>query len=296
MSLEIFGQRFDSPIFLSPCGAQGAFHPDAEVAVGRAAGSRNALQILSTVTNKSVEDVTEARGAPIWYQLYPTSKWPLTHDMIQRVQDAGCPALVLTVDLAARNLEDITRFRRDTNPACQVCHEPGFEAAYAKKPMFDGVDLQDMRMGIRGLTWDYIDQLKDATTMKVLVKGIVTAEDASRCMERGVDGIIVSNHGGRVEYSGRGTIDCLGEVLDVVNGRVPVLFDSGVRRGTDIFKALAMGATAVGVGRPYLWGLGSFGQEGVERVIDILIRELNIVMQQMGTPSLADISPSSIEI
>jgi len=115
-------------------------------------------------------------------------------------------------------------------------------------------------------------------------------------MERGVDGIIVSNHGGRVEYSGRGTIDCLGEVLDVVNGRVPVLFDSGVRRGTDIFKALAMGATAVGVGRPYLWGLGSFGQEGVERVIDILIRELNIVMQQMGTPSLADISPSSIEI
>ena len=296
MSVELFGETYDMPIFLAPCGAQGAFHPDGEVAVGRAARSKNTLQILSTVTNESVEDVSRARGAPIWYQLYPTSNWDVTRNMIKRAEDAGCRALVFTVDLAARNLEDIARFDRDNNPACQVCHTPGFEAAFSTKAMFEGVDLSTMRMGIRGLTWDYVDQLKEATSMSVLVKGIVTAEDAHRCLEHGADGIIVSNHGSRVEVSGRASIACLPEVLEAVNGRVPVLVDSGFRRGTDIFKALALGAQGICIGKPYLWGLGSFGQEGVERVLDILSRELNIVMQQMGTRSIAEISPSSIEI
>jgi isopentenyl diphosphate isomerase/L-lactate dehydrogenase-like FMN-dependent dehydrogenase len=162
--------------------------------------------------------------------------------------------------------------------------------------MFDGIDMNGVRMSIAGLTWDYVDQLRAATSMKILVKGIVTAEDASRCMERGVDGMIVSNHGGRVENSGRASIDCLGEVLAVVSGRVPVLVDSGFRRGTDIYKALAMGASGVCIGRPYLWGLGSFGGEGVERILDILSRELSIVMTQMGAQNLAAIAPSSIEI
>jgi len=295
MSVELFGTRYALPIFLCPCGAQGAFHPDGEVAVGRAARSHNVLQMLSTVTNESVEDVTRARGAPIWYQLYPTSKWPLTRDMIKRVEDAGSTALVFTVDLAARNLEDIARFRRDDNPVCQACHTPGYEAAFAKKPMFDGADIRGMQMGIGGLTWDYVDQLKATTSMRVLLKGIVTAEDAVRCLDHGVDGIVVSNHGGRADDTGQSSIESLAEVLEAVGGRVPVLVDSGFRRGTDIFKALALGATAVGIGRPYLWGLGSFGQAGVERVLDILSRELTIVMQQMGTPSVASITRSSIE-
>lgn len=296
MSVELFGTRYDIPIFLCPCGAQATFHPEGEVAVGRAARTKNALQILSTVTNKSVEDVTAARGAPIWYQLYPTSKWPLTRDMIKRVEDAGCPALVFTVDLAARNLEDIARFRRDDNPVCQACHTPGLEASFAQKAMFEDVDLTGMRMGIGGLTWGYVDQLKETTSMKVLLKGIVTGDDARRCLEHGADGIVVSNHGGRADVTGRSSIECLAEVLDAVGGQVPVLVDSGFRRGTDIFKALAMGASAVGIGRPYLWGLGSFGQPGVERVLDILTRELNIVMQQMGTRSIAEITPASIEM
>ena len=294
-SVELFGQHYDVPIFCAPCGAQGAFHPEAEVAVARAAKSKNTLQILSTVTNKSVEDVTAAREAPIWYQLYPTNDWQITRGLIKRAEDAGCTALALTVDLAARNLEPIARFHRDTNDVCQACHQPGFEAAFRTKPMFDGVDLSGMSMGIGGLTWDYVDRLKDATSMKVLVKGIVTAEDANHCLERGADGIIVSNHGGRTEVSGRSSIESLPEVLAAVDGRIPVLVDSGFRRGTDIFKALALGATGVCIGRPYLWGLGAFGQDGVERVLDILTRELNIVMQQMGTVNLASITRSSIQ-
>jgi isopentenyl diphosphate isomerase/L-lactate dehydrogenase-like FMN-dependent dehydrogenase len=132
--------------------------------------------------------------------------------------------------------------------------------------------------------------------MKVLVKGIVTAEDATIALERGVDGIIVSNHGGRAEVSGVASIDSLREVVPAVQGRVPVIVDSGIRRGTDIFKALALGADAVNIGRPYLWGLGAFGQPGVARVLEFLHRELQIVMQQMGATSLGNITPRSLQI
>jgi isopentenyl diphosphate isomerase/L-lactate dehydrogenase-like FMN-dependent dehydrogenase len=194
------------------------------------------------------------------------------------------------VDIPARNLEPIVRFNRDGNPVCQACHEPGLAGAYRAKPMFDDANLQGMRLGIAGLTWDYVELLKETTSMRVLVKGIATGEDAARCVQHGADGIIVSNHGGRAEDSGRASIECLPEVIAAVRGRVPVIVDSGFRRGTDIFKALALGATGIGIGRPYLWGLGAFGEAGVDRVLEILTRELRIVMQQMGTASLRDIS------
>ena len=162
--------------------------------------------------------------------------------------------------------------------------------------MFDGVDMTKVRLGLGGLSWDYLERLKGATKMKVLVKGVVTREDAARCLEHGADGIVVSNHGGRADETLVGAIDSLSEVVAAVGGRIPVFVDSGFRRGTDIFKALALGATAVGIGRPYIWGLGSFGQPGVERVIDILQRELRIVMQQMGAPNVAAISRGSLEL
>ena len=294
-SVELFGQRYDSPVFIAPCGALATFHPEGELAVARATRTANTLQILSTVTNNSVEDVTEARGAPLWYQLYPTSDWTFTRAMIKRAEDAGCTALALTVDIPARNLEPIARFRRDSNEECQACHQPGFEAAFSTKAMFADADLSNLGMGIRGLTWDYVDRLKDATSMNVLVKGIVTGEDAGLCLEHGADGIIVSNHGSRAEDSGRSSIECLPEVLDAVDGRVPVVVDSGFRRGTDVFKALALGASGICIGKPYIWGLGAFGQPGVERVLAILNRELRIVMQQMGTVDIASITASSIQ-
>jgi isopentenyl diphosphate isomerase/L-lactate dehydrogenase-like FMN-dependent dehydrogenase len=295
MSVEVFGQRLSSPIMLCPVGAQLMFHPEGEVAVARAAKTKNALQILSTVTSLSVEDVAAARGAPGWFQLYTTSDWPSTQRMLKRAEDAGCTALAWTVDIPARNLEGLERFDRDADPVCQGCHAGMPADPFKMRRMFDGIDMTKVRMGLGGLTWSYIERLKGATNMKVLLKGIQTREDAALCLQHGVDGIVVSNHGGRADETLRGTLDCLPEVVEAVSGRIPVFVDGGIRRGTDIFKALALGASAVGIGRPYIWGLGSFGQPGVERVLDILTRELRIVMTQMGTAKIADISRSSLQ-
>lgn len=292
MSLQLFGETYDQPIFIAPVGGMGMFRPQAEVVTARAARARNALMILSTPANSSVEDVIAARDAPVWFQLYPLSDWDATRGMIQRAERAGARALALTVDIPARNLEPVERFRRDSNPECLGCHTGGTD--WSHYPMLADIDFASTRMGILGFTWDYVDRLKDATSMNVLVKGIVTPEDAELAIEHGADGIIVSNHGGRASSSNRSTIEALPGIVAAVRGRVPVIVDSGFRRGTDIFKALAIGADAVNIGRPYLWGLGAFGQPGVERVLQLLQRELRIVMQQMGTPSLADISSAYI--
>ena len=165
-----------------------------------------------------------------------------------------------------------------------------------------GIDLQGgtsflMEMDTTGLTitaasltWDFIKRLKDATRMKVLIKGLESGQDANLAVANGADGIIVSNHGGRATDTGRGTLECLPEIVAAVGGRIPVFIDGGIRRGTDIFKALGLGATAVGIGRPYAWGLTAFGQPGVEAVADILTRELHTIMRQAGTPDLASIN------
>ncbi len=295
MSVEVFGQHLSSPLMLCPVGAQLMFHPEGEVAVARAAKSKNALQILSTVTSLSVEDVAAAREGPGWFQLYTTSDWPTTERMIKRAEDAGCTALAWTVDIPVRNLEALERFDRDTDPVCQACHAGMPADPFRMRRMFDGVDMSRVRMGLGGLSWDYIERLKGATKMKVLLKGIQTREDAALCLQHGVDGIVVSNHGGRADETLRGAIDCLPEVVEAVGGRIPVFVDGGIRRGTDIFKALALGASAVGIGRPYIWGLGTFGTAGVERVLDILTRELRIVMTQMGAARIADISRTSLQ-
>ena len=296
LSVDVFGQRLSSPIFLCPVGAQLMFHSQGEVEVARAAKSKNALQVLSTVTNFSVEDVAAARGGSGWFQLYSTSDWPSTQRMLKRAEDSGCTAVAWTVDIPIRNLEPVARFDRDKDPLCQACHAGMPADPFTMRHMFDGVDMSKVRMGLAGLTWDYVERIKGATKMKVLLKGIQTREDAALCLQHGADGIVVSNHGGRADETLRGTIDCLPEVVAAVAGRIPVFVDGGFRRGTDIFKALALGATAVGIGRPYIWGLGSFGQQGVERVIDILQRELRIVMMQMGAAKVADISRSSLEL
>jgi isopentenyl diphosphate isomerase/L-lactate dehydrogenase-like FMN-dependent dehydrogenase len=280
---------------LCPVGAQLMFHEEGEVAVARAAKAKNALQILSTVASMSVEDVAAARGGPGWFQLYTVSDWSATERMLKRAEDAGCTAVAWTVDIPIRNLEATERFDRDTDPVCQSCHEFMPADPFKMRHMFDGVDMSKVRMGLAGLSWSHIERLKGATKMKVLLKGIQTREDAALCLKYGVDGIVVSNHGGRSDESLRGTLDCLPEVVEAVGKRIPVFVDGGIRRGTDIFKALALGATAVGIGRPYIWGLGSFGQQGVERVLDILTRELRIVMTQMGAAKIADISKSSLQ-
>ena len=290
-SIELFSESYSLPILIAPCGSQKAFHPDGEVAVARAAQSRGVEQVLSTVTSTAVEDVNRAHGRPVWFQLYTNPDWEGTQAIVRRAETSGCPVLALTVDLPASNREALARFRRDTNDECQVCHAPNAEVI-PPKPMYAGTAIN--RPDTSFMNWDYVDRLKDFTSMRLMLKGIVTAEDASLAVEHGVDGIIVSNHGGRSENSGRSTIESLPEVVDAVQKRVPVIVDGGFRRGTDIFKALALGADAIAIGRPYLWGLASFGQDGVETVLDLLARELEIVMKQAGTVRISDIGRDHI--
>jgi len=296
MSVELFGERWESPIVISPAGSQRAFHPQGELAVANAARTRNHLQILSTVTTTSVEDVTEARGAPVWYQLYPTSNWTVTQALLRRAEAAGSPVVVLTVDMPdGGNRETVERYARIDSRDCTACHDPEFQLYVRRKPMFDGLDLTGVTgLSAPGLTWDFVRRLKDNTDMRVVVKGIVTREDAARCVQYGADGIIVSNHGGRAAESGRATIESLPEVVEAVGGRVPVLVDGGIRRGNDVLKALALGADAICIGRPYLWGLAAFGQQGVERVLDLLRAELQMAMRMAGAPSVGDIERSLV--
>jgi 4-hydroxymandelate oxidase len=309
MSRTIFGTKWDTPIVLSPVSAQKAFHPQGEVAVARAAGIKGHLMMLSTVATASIGEALAASGRPVWQQLYPTNVWEVTQAIVKRAEKAGSPAIVLTVDLHdGSNRETLFRAQRMDKRECAACHSGeyapfarakpgtgagmgGFAQYVARKPMFDGLDLSKVTAVYPvNMNWDLVKRLRDTVTVKLLIKGIVTREDAQIAIEHGVDGLVVSNHGGRAEETLRSTIESLPEVLEGVSGKVPVLVDGGVRRGTDIFKALALGATAVGIGRPHSWGLGAFGQAGVEAVLEILRRELRTIMRQAGTTSLDQIN------
>jgi 4-hydroxymandelate oxidase len=298
MSVEIFGTKYDSPIFVCPTGGNQFFHPDGELAVARAARAGNHLQILSTSSNYSVEDVTKARGAPIWFQLYASPRFEVAEALIKKAEAAGCPVLAITTDrVAGRNQETLFRLMRSDMRTCSDCHDrSSFAARVARRHNYDGIDLS----GITGsgeasnLTWDSVKRMRDITHMKIVLKGIITPADAELAVQNGIDGILVSNHGGRGEDNGRSTIDVLPEIIAAVKGQIPVFVDSGFRRGTDTVKALAMGAKAVGVGRPYLWGLGAFGEEGVARVLDLLRTETRAAMQQCGVRSLAELNPGFV--
>jgi isopentenyl diphosphate isomerase/L-lactate dehydrogenase-like FMN-dependent dehydrogenase len=292
-SVRLFGTTWETPIFLCPIGSQKTFHPEGEVAVARAAKARNHLFMLATPGSASVEEVNAARGEPVWFQLYQRNDWSQTQQLIKRVEAAGCPALVFTIDLlGGSNRLTVERARRRDTSDCGGCHKgtPGPDPG--RRPMTAGLKPDAPVLGPP--TWDYVKRLKDATPMKLLLKGIVTREDAELAMQHGVDGVYVSNHGGRAENSLRSTIECLPEVVAGVAGRAPVIVDSGFRRGTDIFKALALGATAVGIGRPYIWGLAAFGQDGVEATLNILRRELQMVMRQAGTTAVSRITRASV--
>jgi len=294
-SVTLFGQRMETPIVIAPCGSQRAFHPSGELATAGAARARNHLMMLSSMTTTSVEEVTRARGAPIWYQLYPTTKWEVGRAMLRRAEAAGSPVVVLTVDLnAGSNRETLARAVLRDPRECASCHGGAPLDYFKRKPMFDGVDLTGASFDTPEMNWGIIPRIREATRAKVVVKGIVTREDATLCLEHGVDGVVVSNHGGRGEESGRSSIEALPEVVEAIGGRIPVLVDGGIRRGTDIVKALALGATAVGIGRPYLWGLGAFGQAGVERVLELLRAELITAMGHVGATSVASVTPSAI--
>lgn len=295
-TVKVLGSTWGSPVYLSAVGSMRAFHPEGEIGAARAAAAKSTHLMLSTAASMPLEAVRDARGAPIWFQLYATDDWKVNEGMVKRAEGAGCPAIVLTVDSnGARNNETMARAEREDPRVCTNCHINNSHDAVRKAPMFSGLDVSKVRaLSGLGMTWAFLDQLRKAVSGKLLVKGIVTAEDAALCLEHGVDGIVISNHGGRTEETLRSTIDCLPEIADAVKGRVPIFLDGGIRRGTDVFKALALGVAGVGVGRPYGWALAVDGQKGVESMLDIFARELSAIMRQAGTPNLAAIQRSHV--
>ncbi len=295
-SVELFGVKWETPIILAPVGGVRSYHDTGEVGVALAAKARGHLQILSTVSSVSVEEVTKAREAPIWFQLYASPSFDVAKALMKRAEAAGCPVLVITVDrLGGRNQETFFRLRRSDKRECAACHMPGLQGRLSTRGNFEGIDISGLTsLELSNLTWDTVRRLKDMTKMKVILKGILTPEDAKLCVDNGMDGLIVSNHGGRGEDNGRGSIDCLPEVAEAAGGRIPILVDGGFRRGTDIVKALAMGAQGVCIGRPYLWGLGAFGQSGVERVLELLRIEFEAAMRQCGVRTVKEITPALV--
>jgi 4-hydroxymandelate oxidase len=293
LSVEVFGTTWSTPIFLCPVGGHRMFHAEGELAVARAAKAKATTQVLSSASSTPVEDVAKALGAPPWYQLYMPTSWDSTERLVRRVEAVGCPVLVWTIDLlGGRNLETAERSRRTDKGDCSACHSnPRGGRTIAELPMFKGLEPA---MNPAAATWEQVDRLKKLTKMKLVLKGIETREDARLAREHGVDGLVVSNHGGRALDTNRSTIEALPEVIDGAGAAMPVFVDGGFRRGTDLFKALALGARAVGVGRPYIWGLSAHGQQGVERVLDILRAELQLTMRQCGAPSVKRITPTMV--
>ncbi|MBS0584033.1 MAG: alpha-hydroxy-acid oxidizing protein [Proteobacteria bacterium] len=296
MSVQVFGTRWPTPVYLSAVSSQRAFHPEGEAATARAAASRSAQLMLSNVASTAQADVIKARGAPIWQQLYATNDWKVTEALVKRAEQLGCPAIALTVDnMPGRNNETLLRAMKADTRVCTTCHANNSHDPLHKAPAYAGLDVSRVtELSPTDMSWAFLDKLRRLVKVKLIVKGIVTGEDAALACEHGVDGIVVSNHGGRDEETLRATIDCLPEVVAAVKGRVPVFIDGGVRRGTDVFKALALGATGVGIGRPQVWGLAAFGQAGVESVLDIYARELKQIMRQAGTPDIRAIDASRV--
>jgi isopentenyl diphosphate isomerase/L-lactate dehydrogenase-like FMN-dependent dehydrogenase len=296
-SVDILGVRYASRIVLAPVGGQRSFNDQGEVASARAAKTGNHLQILSTATSIGIEEVTAARGAPIWYQLYATSKWEVAKAMVTRAENAGALAVAVTVDRSSgRNQETFFRLRRADSRDCNACHDrSSLQTSMRSRAMYQGIDLSGLtNTQSSAMTWEFFKRLRDITKMKILAKGILAWEDAVLAADAGLDGIIVSNHGARSEDSGRATIDALPEIVEAVHGRIPILVDSSFRRGSDVVKALCIGVTAVCVGRPYIWGLGAFGQAGVERALELLRLETHDMMQQMGAPSVKQLVPAMV--
>ena len=295
MRTELFGTTYNSPIFTCPTGGEKSFYTEGEVAVARAAKARGTLQALSTATSTGVEEVCKALGRPVWYQLYAPNAWAVTEKLIKRVEASGCPVVALTVDnTTGRNSQTYKRMRPKDSRQCALCHEGEPGTNIKEKRMYDGIDMTGVATQNPSMDWAFVERLRKLVTVKLMIKGIDTREDARLAIEHGLDGVWVSNHGGRSTETGRATIEALPEVVAEVGARIPVIVDGGFRRGTDVFKALALGAKAVGIGRPFLWGLGAFGQPGVERVLEILQGELKLVMGNCGTQNVTKITRAHV--
>ena len=287
-STEILGVRMDSPIMIAPTAGHAQLHPEGELATHRGATAARTPMIVSTVASFPIDKIGAAADGPMWFQLYAADTEDKNRELVETAVAAGCRAIALTVDV------------QYTSHRERVLHDRNLGAASV------AVNRSRTRRGtqppspysINGQTpyvdWRLIDQLRGFTKVPLLLKGILTAEDALLAVERGIDAIVVSNHGGRYLDYAPSSLEVLPEIVDAVKGRMPVLVDSGFRRGSDIFKALALGARAVCLGRVPRWGLGAYGAPGVQRVLEILQNELVAAMAQAGRPTLDSIDRTAV--
>jgi len=291
--VSIAGLDLPHPVLLAPTGFQRLFHPEGELATARGAAAASALYTLSTAATTSIEDIAAVATGPLWFQMYVQRDRDFTLALVRRAEAAGCRALVLTVDtpvLGARDRDH--RNHLELPPGLELANLRGHTWREPGVPTF-GHDTGNPFLDPT-LTWESLDWLIAHTRLPVLVKGVLRADDASRAVDHGVAGVLVSNHGGRNLDTVPATIDVLPGVAEAVAGRVPLLLDGGVRRGVDVVKALALGARAVLIGRPYLWGLAQGGAAGVERVVRMLVGELEMAMAQCGAATLAELTPDLV--
>lgn len=288
----VLGHRVSMPILVAPTAFHRLAHKDGELASVRAAGDAGTIFTLSTLSNTAVEQVVAAATTPVFFQLYVYKDRAATEALVHRVEAAGCKALVLTVDapLLGRRERDVkNRFALPSHLGVENMHAAGY-AQVARTAGESGLAAYFADLLDPALTWSAVEWLRSITKLPLIVKGIVRADDARRAVEHGAAAIVVSNHGGRQLDDSPATIDVLARVVDAVAGRGEVLLDGGVRRGADVIKAIALGARAVLVGRPVLWGLAAGGREGVAVALAILRRELDLAMALCGCPDVASMT------
>ncbi len=295
VATKVLGESIAMPIMLAPTAFNRLAHPDGECAAARAAGAAGTVMVASTLSTCTLEEIAAAGTGPLWFQLYVYKDREVTKQLVARAEAAGLRALVLTVDtpLLGRRERDVrnhfalpeqlalANFSSIKTDATRWGDQSSF-SAYVHN-LFDA-----------SLTWEAVAWLRSLTTLPVLLKGILTAEDARLAAEHGADGIIVSNHGGRQLDGATPSIVALPEVVEAAGDRLPVLMDGGIRRGTDVLKALALGARAVLIGRAYLWGLAADGEAGVSAVLSLLRDELQLAMALAGRPTIAAIDRSAV--
>jgi isopentenyl diphosphate isomerase/L-lactate dehydrogenase-like FMN-dependent dehydrogenase len=300
LSLELFGTRVSFPVLIAPTSAHSLAHPEAELATARAAASVETIHILSAASSQPLEKVAEATRFPKWFQLYPGPDLDGTWERIERARSAGYGVLTLTVDAPYSSHRERLLRNRVSGQVPSGATSGGLAGRRRVRPDETPTSRASYySLGtqlIHQLDWGFFDELKKRWNGPVLIKGILAPDDAVLSIKHGADGIVVSNHGARYLEYAPATIEVLPEIVRVVNQRIPVLIDSGFRRGTDVLKALAIGATAVCVGRPPLWGLGAYGEAGCRRVLELLRTELALAMGLCGKANLRQLERSLVTI
>lgn len=288
-SSQVLGALLEYPILVAPTSGHQLLHPGGEKATYRGATAAKTPFIVSNVSSQSVEEIAKAANGPLWFQFYPKQDMDLSRRTLERAQAAGCKCIVVTIDQQASNF---TRALHDRNLGAGRGRDYT-RIRRRRRPLKNPYRVRDGRLWYE---WEYLDQIHPFIDVPMLAKGVLSAEDALRCLAYGLDGIIVSNHGGRsVDYA-PSSLEVLSEIVDAVDGRIPVLIDSGFRRGSDVLKALALGADAVCLGRVSRWGLGSYGAQGVQRSLEIIQAELVQSMANLGQMDLATLDRSVLRM